>query len=1009
MNTIENQLNIVRDELLDLSLRNTLINYRHLKSRGVEVVDELPEQIFRMLATESRPLTFLPAPEKEPDEETGQPLEDTVPIEPLPIQDNSSGAPLAFIDDSSGAPLSLEGEEALGIEPEIPDRHTDRQLQTAYTSANLQKRLLNSFYTARTYIEEQGVNVLYMAFGMLQWRETPGSELVRQAPLILVPVELDRSSAQTKFKVRYTEDDIGDNLSLRAKLKADCLIDLPELDESEDVDVLAYFDRVEEAIRPQVEWSVDRSAVVLAFFSFSRFLMYNDLDVTIWPEAHSPLNHPLMESVVMNGFQELPSIVGEDDLIDEHISPEDSYQILDADSSQTLAILDVKQGRNLVIQGPPGTGKSQTITNLIAEALGQNKTVLFVAEKMAALEVVKRRLDGVGLGDACLELHSHKTNKRVVLTELKRTLDLGRPKTRDYTADFQALVENRDQLNAYSTAVNNPILNSGLSPFRIYGQLIRLQKQLRGVATPPLDGRIMLPWSEADAAHWLGRIAELQALLGRIGVPKQHPFWGSRYQRYLPADRRAVQEVCRTAVATVNELEKVSDTLAAQLKVTHPESRETAEQLVQNAQLLLTAPSLAGVQVRATEWRERAKDILAALAAGQRYDELHQQFDPWLLPQAWQQNVLPIRQAYMVHGPKWYRFLSGDFRRAKNILTGLTRGGLPDGVEVQRAMVEAIIEAQQIKPQLHQYDTFLQWLFGGNYQGPGSDWERLKEIASWLISLYEQVEDETLLLKLLVFLDSSADFSALQMMVTAVQQSLEKQEAVITAVVEQLQLLERVRFGPDQTLLAQPMAVQRQLLQGWFAKVDQLQDMVVFNHHAIEMEKGGLTTISGIAAGWPEASSFLVGLVRRSWLEALLAMAMGERPSLATFNTEMQQQRIERFCLADELSFEINRTQLADMHWQRLPRQMAGGQLGILLREFEKKRRHRPIRKLMIDAGNAIQTIKPVFMMSPLSIPKYLPPGALHFDLVVFDEASQVRPVEAFGAISAGQSSCGGG
>jgi hypothetical protein len=181
MITIQNRLNTVRDELLDLSLRKTLLNYRHLKSRGVEMVDEVPEQIFRLLVTESKKLTFLPIPEKEPDAETGQP------------EENGLG-----FDDSSGSPISLEEEEALEI---VPIRHTDNRLQTPYTSANLQKRLLNSFYTARTYIEEQGVNVLYMAFGMLQWREAPGSEPVRQAPLILVPVEMDRTNIQTKFRI----------------------------------------------------------------------------------------------------------------------------------------------------------------------------------------------------------------------------------------------------------------------------------------------------------------------------------------------------------------------------------------------------------------------------------------------------------------------------------------------------------------------------------------------------------------------------------------------------------------------------------------------------------------------------------------------------------------------------------------------------------------------------------------------------------------------------------------
>jgi very-short-patch-repair endonuclease len=460
--------------------------------------------------------------------------------------------------------------------------------------------------------------------------------------------------------------------------------------------------------------------------------------------------------------------------------------------------------------------------------------------------------------------------------------------------------------------------------------------------------------------------------------------------------------MCRTAATAVDTLNKVVNTLADRLKLPHPETREAAESLLKMTHLLLTAPSLAGIQVRAKEWQSRSQDILAALDAGRRVDELHQQYDPWLLPESWQQDVRGIRQAYMVHGPKWYRVLSGEFRRARNSLTGLSRSGLPGGVNEQQAMTEAIMEVQRLQPLLQQYAPFLQWLFGRHYRGPGSDWQTLSRTASWLIALYKEIEDETVLLKLLAFLDGGPDFAALRTLVTAVESELASHERAIAAVVKQLQLFEQLRFGADQTLLGQPLAEQRRLFQEWFANVDQLQDMVVFNHLAVEMDEGGLTPISGVAAGWPEAGQFLTALVRRSRLEALLAEAMKERPVLAAFNTEMQQQRIQRFCQADKLSFQINRTQLAERHWQQLPRQMAGGQLGVLLREFEKKRRHLPIRKLMSEAGHAIQTIKPVFMMSPLSIPMYLPPGAMHFDLVVFDEASQVRPVEAFGAILRG-------
>ena len=168
--------------------------------------------------------------------------------------------------------------------------------------------------------------------------------------------------------------------------------------------------------------------------------MYRDLDVNIWPEGSGPLKSDTIRALFGGGseagFKEPAPAVGEESHLDEHLRPEDVHHVVDADSSQTLAILDVSNGRNLVIQGPPGTGKSQTITNIIADAVSQDKKILFVSEKMAALEVVKRRLDDLGLGDACLEMHSHKNTKRVVLDELKRTLAQGRPSLERLDDDF---------------------------------------------------------------------------------------------------------------------------------------------------------------------------------------------------------------------------------------------------------------------------------------------------------------------------------------------------------------------------------------------------------------------------------------------------------------------------------------------------------------------------------------------------------------------------------------------
>jgi hypothetical protein len=318
----------------------------------------------------------------------------------------------------SGADPSLEQPE------DERARQTDLRLQTAYTSARLQSRLLATYHAAHTAMEEQGVNTQYLALGMVLWTEQDDREKVHRAPLILIPVELERTDARDRFHLKYTGEELGDNVSLAEILKIEFgFRSFPELPDPDDVDVTKYFGQVERLIRRQAGWAIQTDAVVLGFFSFAKFLMYRDLDPGTWAEAKALLGHEVLVNLLgENGFERGGSDYCEHEFLDDQVRDRHPLQVVDADSTQTIAILDALDGHNMVVQGPPGTGKSQTIVNLIAAAAGQGKRVLFVSEKMAALDVVKRRLDAVGLGALCLELHSNRSHKKAVLDELKRTV-----------------------------------------------------------------------------------------------------------------------------------------------------------------------------------------------------------------------------------------------------------------------------------------------------------------------------------------------------------------------------------------------------------------------------------------------------------------------------------------------------------------------------------------------------------------------------------------------------------
>ena len=297
--------------------------------------------------------------------------------------------------------------------------------------------------------------------------------------------------------------------------------------------------------------------------------MYRDLDSANWPEDAAPWTHPVLKSILdEEGFQVSIGSFSDSAQIDQHFKPSDFHHVVDADSSQVLAIHDVCQGRNLVIQGPPGTGKSQTITNLIAEAMGTGKRVLFVAEKMAALEVVKRNLDSVGLGNACLELHSHKMNKKTVADELKRTLELDSPQLKS-EYDLARLLNNRDRLNCYCEAVNSPISENGVTPFQAYGELLAVRRRLAGLEPPSLD-IYQFQQSKSQFEKGLERIEELQQLLRRMGVPKNHPFWGSQCKLFVPNDEAEVKLSTVKAQETVTDLRRSSAELAQHLNLPSP-------------------------------------------------------------------------------------------------------------------------------------------------------------------------------------------------------------------------------------------------------------------------------------------------------------------------------------------------------------------------------------------------------------------------------------------------------
>ena len=301
-------------------------------------------------------------------------------------------------------------------------------------------------------------------------------------------------------------------------------VQLPKLPEAPDVRVAEYCEQVREAVAHLRSWYLDAESVSLAQLSFAKVLMYRDLDPANWP-ANALLGHPTIATALKGeNFPLHADPAEEKEFAADHLSRVPAH-VLEADSSQIQALEHIERGTNLVIQGPPGTGKSQTIVNAIANAVASNKTVLFVSEKMAAVEVVKRRLETIGLGEAILEVHSNRTPRKSVFDQIRRTLDMRSVESKTAVSQEVALRATQQRLNEYCAAVRRSA-GSGESAYQIYGSLSRLTALFESMPTPESNLPDAATWTLDQLQAKRQSISSLQAALATSGVPAKSPYWG---------------------------------------------------------------------------------------------------------------------------------------------------------------------------------------------------------------------------------------------------------------------------------------------------------------------------------------------------------------------------------------------------------------------------------------------------------------------------------------------------
>jgi len=539
-----------RKRLLDIGKRNPLVNCR-LSPKAALVLEHPPVADLWQALFAGDELLF--------------PWKRDLVGEDEQASDNPELLRLSLFGDDEGG-VAQAGESRIPLEACLTSPRLDSNcLLTPLTDRALGSRLSRLSLNAKTALAEQGINVLFVAFGLVKWFESDDSDVPLLSPLLLVPVVLDRIGTTAPWKVSIYEEEVTANHCLRELFRRDLRIDLPLPDVErfleEEFFRDRYLDTVRKEIQDQQRWEVLDKAV-LGQFSFQKLAMYEDYG----KNAADIVQHPHCQRIA--GDEHAPPAervnIPAPTEFDAKIHPSKLHTVLPCDASQLEAILATKDGASLVLDGPPGTGKSQTIANIIAESLADGKTVLFVSEKAAALEVVKRRLDRANLGDFVLDCHSHKASKKEVIEELGRCLGLNTERYNDRAADLDRLFHCRTLLNRYVTTLHQVRAGLETSAFDVHGRL-------SAVAPGPISRcRItnVREWTSTALASAADRLRALGDFREVIANYDNHAWRGCRVSHFsLSLEDEAQQRLAALAQALRQLSEPIQEVIrCGQLK-----------------------------------------------------------------------------------------------------------------------------------------------------------------------------------------------------------------------------------------------------------------------------------------------------------------------------------------------------------------------------------------------------------------------------------------------------------
>ena len=926
-------------KLLDLSLRNNLLNLRFTKSM-LQIVD-LKTNLLEDTLAEGKAYTIHPNNDQ-----------------PITRKYNNYIAPL-----HPSVPLFKLAD----------DEFKYNKLLTTYHHDDLDTILTHLYRTSKLAEEENGKSTLYLGIGLLKWFDPKNKTVPRFAPILLIPVELSRRSVNSKFMLRSREEETMINITLIEYLKQGFNLNLNGLEnlpmDESGVDVPKVLAIVRNAILNLEGWDV-LEQIVLGIFSFNKLILWQDLS----KYSEEIQKNAIVKSLIDGKLSDHLESVEGNDLELENLSASALTLPISADNSQLNAIKNANLNKTFILHGPPGTGKSQTITNIIADALSNDKKVLFVAAKKAALDVVNRRLESIGLGPFCLELHSNKSKKSDVLQQFERTLETPKYKLNsDFQEEARRLDDRRKELSKYITQLHH----KNRINWSLFDSISFLENNDIGYEE---NLKVDLDFEELNLTKWNSWndwLIPFSSVVSKIGQPNAHPLNSVKLQTHQFDHKNNLISAIDQYLDKFNlskgffekyQIEK--EHLSTALEVLNFIKNNSIKTILfddyfdENQNVLLKSWININTEKQNIEAEINSKFSKSILNLD--IENLRMTWNQakhiWFFPK-WlkQRKVKSQLQGYatsQLNSEEAIDHLFSNLDEYKSLTNNLTERKFDSFIKLQGLYLgNDKVEVAALKNDFQNIEILHELMKKSSIQNP-QHWLRHNFI------------DQDILQDIDPIISSSQDFDS-------AKNELEK----YLHNVPELDVLNDIKEN-----------------------IHQLEDWINYNIYHSKAAELGINWFTSIVEKGKSNTNRIEFEFNKivHFNHFLQSIYISE--VLNSFDANIYESLIKQYQDLNKEFVNLTKNQLILKLSANIPNfsqeAVQSSEIGILQKAIRSKGRGLSIRRLFDQIPNLIPRLKPCMLMSPISVAQYFDVNEEHFDLVIFDEASQLPTSEAISALA---------